>query len=262
MADQAETPEHANLTAALIAAQEDFEAVVKGTINPHFNKRYADLATVLAAIKPALLRHGILLTQPIVREDDGLVLQTILTHISGEVMLSEVPLPMPTNWQRWGSDLTYARRYTVMALVGAAPEDDDGNDATGVQPRAVAHETRGVAIDDARKAELVRKARAEPATEATTVGEQSKADVAHERFMKALQGCGTLGELAELQLKLGKTERMLGERYQECAVALQAKVREMNVEQDHHDVFAELEPEEWRDQEGRIEDERQPELLP
>lgn len=93
---------------------------------------------------------------------------------------------------------------------------------------------------------------------------QPKEAQRRDEFMTALGRCETLGELAELQVKLGKGERSLGEHYQECALALEAKRRELSEpepEADHHDAFAELEPEEWQNSTGRIEDERQGELV-
>lgn len=230
------------LAAAMIAAQQSFDRVRKNATNPHFRSQYADLATVIEALVPGLLANGVLMTQPVVRMDDGnLVLRTILTHAaSGEAMASEVPLPTPTDWQKWGSALTYARRYTLLSLAGVAPEDDDGNHAQGVERQPP--KQRGEVRDDARKAELARQAN-KP---------MDKAQEARDRFMKALNGCNDLGALDDLQVKLGETEKLLADRYQECAVALDAKMKAIAADMDHHDAFEQIE--------GRVEDERAGEL--
>jgi len=58
------------------------------------------------------------------------VLHTRLLHTSGQWIASEHPLPMSGRPQEIGSALTYARRYSLSALIGiAADEDDDANAA-------------------------------------------------------------------------------------------------------------------------------------
>ena len=56
----------------------------------------------------------------------------MLIHESGET-LSGGKLHVPATKQDapgYGSSLTYARRYSLMAVTGIAPEDDDGNAAS------------------------------------------------------------------------------------------------------------------------------------
>jgi hypothetical protein len=57
------------------------------------------------------------------------MVETIFVHESGEVMecgLLHVPAAKQDP-QGYGSALTYARRYSLLAATGLAPEDDDGN---------------------------------------------------------------------------------------------------------------------------------------
>jgi hypothetical protein len=56
----------------------------------------------------------------------------VFIHESGEKMSAGV-LHVPAtkqDAQGYGSALTYARRYSLMAACGIAPEDDDGNAAS------------------------------------------------------------------------------------------------------------------------------------
>jgi hypothetical protein len=60
------------------------------------------------------------------------MVETIFVHESGEVMecgLLHVPASKQDP-QGYGSALTYARRYSLLAATGLAPEDDDGNSAS------------------------------------------------------------------------------------------------------------------------------------
>lgn len=250
--------QHTTLVAAMIAAQKSFDIVRKNAKNPHFNQKYADLATVIDAVVPGLLANGVLMTQPVVRaEDGGLLLRTILHHgASGEQMISEVPLPAPADWQKWGSALTYARRYTLLALVGVAPEDDDGNQAEGIERRQVqAPKQRGEVSDNARKAEL--------AAQAKIAGNSVDPAEARDRFLALVKDATDLAALSDLQIKLGKASKAMGSYYQECAIAVKDKKDAMmSAPAITDEMLDELEPEEWRNKEGRIEDDRQGELVP
>jgi len=129
-----ETP---NITAALLAVQAEIEAVPKTSINPHFKNRYADLATVWSVARPVLNKHGIAVVQkPVTGGGNGGGLLagcvTELRHTSGEIIESTLLLPVSKpDAQGVGSALTYARRYALAAMVGLAPEDDDGEGAVG-----------------------------------------------------------------------------------------------------------------------------------
>jgi hypothetical protein len=62
------------------------------------------------------------------------MVETVFVHESGEVIdcgLLHVPASKQDP-QGYGSALTYARRYSLLAATGLAPEDDDGNHATAV----------------------------------------------------------------------------------------------------------------------------------
>ena len=125
---------HETLAAALAAAQAAMPAIVKdrvAKIGPGREYRYADLATILATVRPVLGAHGLALTQRTQIRGDAIVLLTELRHASGEVLDSEYPVAaIGIKHQDMGGALTYARRYALCGLVGiAADEDDDGASA-------------------------------------------------------------------------------------------------------------------------------------
>jgi hypothetical protein len=119
-----------SLVASLAAAQLTMPPIIKGHRNEHFKSNYADIADVLAIVRPALAAQGIALVQPIETTENEAFLVTRLMKGS-EVIESRMPLPMDVKAQELGSRLSYCRRYQLCALVGVAPsgEDDDGNAA-------------------------------------------------------------------------------------------------------------------------------------
>jgi hypothetical protein len=125
--------EHANLTAALVAAQAAFGEVKKGkkvevnTQKGRYSYTYADLGTTLEAVMPALHANGLALVQPMeVREGKAGII-TRLMHTSGDTLEGWTPLSgTMTTAQDMGSAITYARRYGLTALLCLAAEDDDG----------------------------------------------------------------------------------------------------------------------------------------
>ena len=125
------------LFAALAKAQAAMGKAQKNAKNPHFRSTYADLGAVMDACMPALIDNGFCLFQPIGSDEHGAYVETILAHSSGESISCRVPLIVGKNdMQGFGSAVTYARRYGLMAMAGIAPEDDDGNAAAKAPPPA------------------------------------------------------------------------------------------------------------------------------
>ena len=120
-----------NIATALAKAQMNMGKALKQSANPAFKSKYADLSNVIEACLPALNESGIALIQPTGEDDHGRYVETVLIHgESGESLSCRVPLIISKNdMQGYGSAVTYARRYGLMALTGIAPEDDDGNAA-------------------------------------------------------------------------------------------------------------------------------------
>ena len=115
------------------AAQGEFSVVPKGSENPFFRSRYADLADVVASAAPVLTKHGLSISQWIGFDEKGDVLTTVLMHKSGQFISDTMRLHLvKVDPQGQGSSTTYARRYSYMAALGlVAGEDDDGNRASG-----------------------------------------------------------------------------------------------------------------------------------
>ena len=130
------------LTEALSKAQKEIKGAIKDSQNPFFHSVYADLASVWDACRTPLADNGLAVIQITKTIEGKLYLETILSHVSGESISGFYPInPMrqekEKGWitsedpQALGSALTYARRYALAAIVGVAPEDDDGEAAVG-----------------------------------------------------------------------------------------------------------------------------------
>jgi hypothetical protein len=126
------------IASALVKAQREFGPALKSSTNPHFRSKYADLSACIEAVIDALNNNGIYLMQLTEEHEGGVKVSTVFIHESGE-QLSGGSLFMPAtkhDAQGFGSALSYARRYSLMAACGIAPEDDDGNHATKSAPVA------------------------------------------------------------------------------------------------------------------------------
>jgi ERF superfamily len=91
--------------------------------------RYAPLSSGLDIVRKTLSQHEIATVQTTsIDEAAGIVrLSTVLAHASGEWIASDwpvCPIAETERPQRMGAALTYARRYSLFALVGIAGEDD------------------------------------------------------------------------------------------------------------------------------------------
>lgn len=127
------------LATALAKAQGAMTGAKKDTANPFFKSKYADLASCWDAARAALPSHGLCIIQTTrASEKDEVAVITRLAHESGEWIEGELALPVSkADAQGYGSALTYARRYGLCAIVGIAPEDDDGNLAAAARPAKV-----------------------------------------------------------------------------------------------------------------------------
>jgi len=127
----------AALAAALAIAQGEMKGAVKDSANPFFKSKYADLASVVEAIRLAFSDIGLSYIQTVEPSDkDEVRVETTILHSSGEwISCGVLALPVSkSDAPGYGSCLTYARRYSLSAAAGVAPEDDDGNAATTAKP--------------------------------------------------------------------------------------------------------------------------------
>lgn len=124
--------DRATFAKAFVAAQMATEAVKKAASNPAFKSKYADLSEVVEAVVPALNKAGIGVMQFPEFDGEWVGVTTTLMHESGASVTGTLRLrPSKSDPQGVGSAVTYARRYSLLAMTGAAPEDDDGNSASG-----------------------------------------------------------------------------------------------------------------------------------
>jgi hypothetical protein len=155
-----QTSEHIHeIAAALAKAQAVIQNPAKDKENPHFKSKYADLASGLDCVRPALSAQGIAFVQPTEITDDGVILRTRLIHASGQWIESTYPVSKFAPHQQLGAALTYAKRQALFALVGICgdDEDDDGvaANAADTSSRKVApakREDKGLSDADSAKA--------------------------------------------------------------------------------------------------------------
>jgi len=121
-----------NIASALVRAQRGFAPALKTSTNPHFRSKYVDLSGCIEAVIDSLNNAGIALVQRTSEDSTGVTVETVFVHESGEMMeCGKLHVPASKqDAQGYGSALTYARRYSLMAAAGIAPEDDDGNAAS------------------------------------------------------------------------------------------------------------------------------------
>lgn len=188
---------------AFIKAKREFAPAMKCASNPHFKSKYADLAECLEAVNDALLNNEIAVMHETSEDATGVTVETVFIHSSGEVLRGgklHVPAAKQDP-QGYGSALTYARRYSLMAACGIAPEDDDGNaasQATRSQPQA--------------------RPAAKPAGKPTAapVPSPGLTDEQIDDVILAMVESSTMSEL----------QRVFGDAYKKCAVGQQKKLKD------------------------------------
>lgn len=162
------------LTLALSKAQGEITAALEDKVNPHFKSSYASLSSVWEACRSQLSKNGLAVMQTIQNEGDTLTLVTTLSHSSGQWIKSYLPISTTkATPQALGSAITYMRRYSLAAMVGVAPdEDDDANAAmpsknsVKVEPKPVIMKSDGyeefvlkyqLDSEDSEKAQYIRE---------------------------------------------------------------------------------------------------------
>ena len=118
------------LASALCAAQSQMGGAVKDSANPFFKSSYADLTSVIKAIKQPFADNGLSYTQFPVTDENGMGVCTRLMHVSGQWLEDKFILPMvKRDPQAGASSLTYARRISLSAIAGIPTADDDAESA-------------------------------------------------------------------------------------------------------------------------------------
>ena len=116
---------------ALVSAQKEIKFAVKDSTNPHYKSKYANINSVIDAVKKPLNDNGIAILQSLSPSDDGkLHLTTRLIHSSGEWIEDTAVCPLQKqDAQGLGSAVSYIRRYSLSALLSVYADDDDGQSA-------------------------------------------------------------------------------------------------------------------------------------
>lgn len=115
------------IATALNKAQDEMGGAAKDAKNPFFKSKYADLSSVVKAVKEPFASNGLSYSQFPIYQDGLVGVETILMHTSGQWISSVLLLPMTKkDPQAAGSAITYARRYSLQAVAGIPSEDDDG----------------------------------------------------------------------------------------------------------------------------------------
>jgi hypothetical protein len=133
--------------AALAAAQGEMHAAPKDSANPFFKSKYADLASVIDAIRAPFAKFKLCVIQAPKYDSKLVTVTTRIGHASGQWLECELSLaPVKHDPQAIGSAITYGRRYTLQPMTGVAAEDDDGNAASA--PRVEKEAAAPVALDE------------------------------------------------------------------------------------------------------------------
>jgi len=127
------------LAKALNKFQKELRPAKKTSENPFFKSTYADLAAIWEAIREPLTKHGLAIVQTMDYSEAGTpLIETVLCHTSGEWIGGALPVkPVKDDPQSLGSAITYARRYSLSAMLGlVTEEDDDGEKAMGREEKS------------------------------------------------------------------------------------------------------------------------------
>lgn len=111
---------------------------IKNAENPYFNSKYADLGTVVQALKEPLEKAGLgylFRVDNTVEGNGWMVTMNVMDLENGNALLNSFFPIASTEPQKMGSAITYAKRYLLTTVFNViAEEDDDGNEAQGNKP--------------------------------------------------------------------------------------------------------------------------------
>ena len=177
---------------ALSDLQDSVSKITKNADNPFFKSKYTDLNAIFEEVKPKIREKGFVLIQRVVNSS----LITELVHIKTSEKLESAMdlLTIKPDMQQLGSAVTYARRYSLLALLNIECEDDDGNLASGKTKSFNELET----FEDFENA--IRACKTEKAVGALWYKWREKFDVGTEEYQK-------LNKLSsDIKLKLGNPD--------------------------------------------------------
>ena len=120
-----------HIAEALVSAQKEIKFATKDSTNPHFKSKYANINSVIEAVKAPLNNNNIAILQSLSPSDDNkLHLTTRLLHSSGEWIEDIAVCPIQKqDPQGLGSAISYIRRYSISSMCALYADDDDGQSA-------------------------------------------------------------------------------------------------------------------------------------
>lgn len=107
-------------------------SIKKGETNPHFRNKYADINEILGKVTKPLNDLGIVVIQT--PDEIGLI-TTLHDTESGTEITGRLNFVGATDPQKLGSNITYYRRYSLVAMLGLEDDDDDGERASAPAPK-------------------------------------------------------------------------------------------------------------------------------
>lgn len=121
--------ENDKIIPALIKVQEQMRAIPFDKVNPHFKAKYASLSATQEIARPILAQNKLGIIQSLYSIGPDYFLESRILHESTQWVSSTLKLLGCTNMQMLGAATTYAKRYTVQALLGVSGDDDDDGNA-------------------------------------------------------------------------------------------------------------------------------------
>ena len=115
------------IVTALLAFQKLGIVVTKDGVNPAFHSAYMQLDDVLEAVQGPLAKLGVVILQ--LPGEHGLLTRLVSVEDNSSVE-SFIPYTDTTTAQKLGGCITYARRYSLVTMLGIGDSDDDGETAS------------------------------------------------------------------------------------------------------------------------------------
>lgn len=183
--------EQSKLALALSKAQSEMQGAKKDSENPYFKSKYASLSSIWEACREALSKNEIAVVQKTEMRDNLFGVVTKIIHSSGEYEEGFFPVSVSitAKAQDMGSAITYARRYSLAAMIGIAPEDDDGNAAQKTVARSDVDLINGLInkISQSKTIEEMEETINHPKTEVFLKGWKKEMPESHSRIIGAIE---------------------------------------------------------------------------
>lgn len=130
--EQFETSESiVNVVKKVFEVQKKELKITKNSFNPFYKSYFADLASHIDVLKPALNEVGLVVMQ---MQAGQFLITMISDPDTGEYIRGGYPVNLKDKTpQEVGSGISFAKRYSVAStfLLASEDEDDDGNTASG-----------------------------------------------------------------------------------------------------------------------------------